>query len=287
MRLEEGTAAERPAVIRSGMDRRFSGSDALRVPAAMFADSGDRKIARRGLPDSAYHWLRALWRRRYRTPVSRVSFGNLRRVTPMCRVFGYDRGQPVDRYYIENFLAHHARDIRGRVIEIGDDSYTRRFGGHRIAKSDMLHVTENNPRATIVADLTRADHVPSDAFDGIIVTQTLHLMYDVRAAIRALHRILKPGGILLATFPGISQISQDEWGDYWYWSFTPLSARRLFEEVFPAASVEIGAYGNVVTAVAFLHGLAAEELRQEERDYRDADYGVLITLRAAKPEDTV
>jgi len=190
----------------------------------MFADSGYRKIARRMSPAPVYLWLRALWQRRHRAPVSRVRFGNLRRVTPMSRVFGYDLGQPVDRYYIENCLAHHTRDIRGRVMEIGDDLYTRRFGGDRVAKSGVLHVTETNPRATVVADLTRADHVASDAFDGINFTQTLHLIYDLRAAIRTLHRILKPGGVLLATFPGISQISQDEWGDYWYWSFTPLSA---------------------------------------------------------------
>jgi glycosyltransferase involved in cell wall biosynthesis len=227
------------------------------------------------------------WRKlRYHPPVGWVRFGSLRRVTPVSRLFGYDRGQPIDRYYIEDFLARHAADVRGRVLEIGDDSYTRKYGGRRVKISDVLHATAGNPQATIVADLTRADHIPSDAFDCIIFTQTLHLIYDLHSAIRTLYRILKPGGVLLATFPGISQISQDEWGDHWHWALTTISARRLFEEAFPAANVKVEAHGNVLAATSFLHGLAAEELRQKELNYRDPSYELLIALRAVKPEAT-
>jgi hypothetical protein len=120
----------------------------------------------------------------------------------------------------------------------------------------------------------------------VILTQTLHLIYDVRAALKTLYRILKPAGILLATAPGISQISEDQWGAYWCWSFTSLSVRRLFTEVFPAASVDIQAYGNVLAAAAFLYGLAAQELHKNELDHNDPSYEVLITVRAVKPEVT-
>jgi SAM-dependent methyltransferase len=215
--------------------------------------------------------------------VGQVSFGSLRRVKPISRSFGFDRGRPIDRYYIENFLARHAEDIQGRVLEIMDDSYTRQYGGRRVEISDVLDVAEDNPQATIVADLARADHVPSDAFDCIIFTQTLQLIYDAQAAIRTLHRILKPGGVLLATFPGISQ----ERGGDWYWRFTSRSARRLFEEAFPAPSVEVETYGNVLSAISFLHGLSVEELRQQELDRRRPGYDVTITLRAVKPEATL
>jgi len=192
----------------------------------------------------------------------------------------------VDRYYIENFLARQTDDIQGRVMEIMDDIYTRKYGGSRVKVSDVLDVAEDNPQATIVADLTHADQLPSDTFDCIIFTQTLQLIYDVRSAIRTLYRVLKPGGVLLATFPGTSQIPHKQCSDYWYWAFTRLSVRRLFEEFFPAANVEIEAHGNVLAAVSFLHGLATDELHQEELDYRDPDYEVLITLRAVKPETT-
>jgi SAM-dependent methyltransferase len=217
--------------------------------------------------------------------IGEIDFGGLRRLTPISREFGYDRGLPVDRYYIERFLAQHSGDIRGRVLEIGDDSYTRRFGGERVNRSDVLHVNKRNPVATFIGDLTKAEHLPPEAFDCFIVTQTLHLIYDVRVALKNIYRILKPGGIVLATVPGISQISIDEWADYWCWSFTRLSIGRLFAEIFPTRAVDIDAHGNVLAAIAFLHGVAMEELRREELDYRDPCYDLLITIRAVKPKD--
>jgi SAM-dependent methyltransferase len=207
----------------------------------------------------------------------------LRRLTPISRVFGLDRGQCIDRFYIERFLSVHARDIRGAVLEIGDDGYARRFGGDHLVTCDVLHVEAGHPGATIVADLVHADGMASGAFDCIIFTQTLQFIYGVQAAVKTLHRLLKPGGVLLTTVPGISQISRfdmDRWGEYW--RFTTLSMRRLFEVVFSPASVSVEAYGNVLTAVAFLHGLAAEELRPDELDYHDTDYELLITARAVK-----
>jgi SAM-dependent methyltransferase len=235
-------------------------------------------IARRALPIKLGIWLRD---RLVDGFPNGVHFGSLRRVTPISTSWGLERGLPVDRYYIEGFLARFAHDIRGRVLEAGDNSYTKRFGGSRVTRSDVLHVREGSPGATIVADLTRADHVESETFDCIILTQTLHLIYDTRSAIRTLHRILKPGGVLLATFPGISQIDHHDWGDSWYWSFTTLSARRLFEEIFSSPG-EVESHGNVLAALSFLHGLAAEELESRELDHHDPDYQLLIAVRAIK-----
>jgi glycosyltransferase involved in cell wall biosynthesis len=244
---------------------------------------GLKAVARHSLPGSVHRWLRS--RRRTadgRIPFGFVRFGDLRRLTPISRVFGFDRGTPIDRYYIENFLARNANDIRGRVLEVGDDTYNRKFGGDRVTKKDVLHVSAQNPRATIVADLATGDHIPSDSFDCIVLTQTLHLIYDVRGALSTLHRILKPGGILLVTVPGISQIDHYDWGETWYWSFTTRSARRLFEEVFPADRLEVQTHGNVLAATAFLHGISVEELCHDELDYDDPDYQVTIAVRAMK-----
>lgn len=216
------------------------------------------------------------------SPRGEAQIERMRSVEPVSRHWGYDRGTPVDRYYIENFLGRHASDVRGRVLEVGDDTYTRRFGGARVGVSDVLDVSEANPRATIVADLSRADHIPSNTFDCIILTQTLQLIFETRAAIKTIHRILKPSGVLLATVPGITRISHTEWAASWFWSFTSASARRLFEEVFPATGVQVESHGNVLVACAFLYGLAMEELQQEELDYHDPDYEVTIAVRAVK-----
>ena len=212
-----------------------------------------------------------------------IRFGALRRSTPIGRAFGFDRGQPIDRYYIERFLQAHAGDIRGHVLEVGGNEYARRFGHDRVTRCDVLHVEAGHAGTTIVADLTDARGITSDSFDCIICTQTLQHIYRARDAVATLHRLLKPGGVLLATVAGISQISRfdmDRWGDYW--RFTTLSARRLCEELFPQENVSIEAHGSVLTAVAFLHGLAVEDLRREELQHRDVDYELVITARAVK-----
>jgi SAM-dependent methyltransferase len=191
----------------------------------------------------------------------------------------------VDRYYIEKFLAEHAADVRGHVLDFGDDSYARKFGGGRVTKVDILHLTADNPRATIVADLSDGEQIPSNTFDCILCTQVLLLVYNIQAAIRTLFRILKPGGVVLVTAPGIQKISRRDMetcGDYW--RFTSLSLRRLFEGVFPKDHVESKAYGNVLAAMAFLHGLAVEDLQREALEYHDPDFEVSIALRAVKPQ---
>jgi SAM-dependent methyltransferase len=218
-----------------------------------------------------------------------VEFGDLGRLTPISRVFSLDRGLGVERYYIEQFLACNASDIQGHVLEFGDDQYTRKFGADRVTKSDVLHVAAGEPKATIVADLTCDDSIPSDTFDCIICTQTLQMIYEVRSAVRSLHRMLKPGGVVLVTSHGMSKIGRregvDPWGEYWH--FTAQSLRRLFLEVFLPQNVNIRVYGNVLAAIAFLHGLAATELRREALDHSDPDYEVIIAVRAAKPPSAI
>jgi SAM-dependent methyltransferase len=212
-----------------------------------------------------------------------LDLGDLRRVTPIDPLFGGGRGKPVDRHYIERFLSENAADIRGRVLEVAEDNYTRRFGGGRVAQSDVIHADPGNPRATLVADLTDAAEIPSDTFDCFICTQTLTYIYDVQRAVATIHRILKPGGVLLATVPGISQISpydRDRWGEYW--RFTTQSLRRLLTESFAPEDVTVVAHGNVLASTAFLQGLAVEDLRHDELDHHDQRYEMLITGRAVK-----
>jgi SAM-dependent methyltransferase len=237
------------------------------------------------MPTGIDGWLRRMRFDGAPPPPGAVHFGDLRRLTPISRAFGFDRGQPVDRYYIEGFLERHAPDVRGRVLEVGDDSYTRRFGGDQVTRRDVLHVHEGNPNATIVADLARGDAIPSAAFDCVILTQTLHLVYDMHAAAATLRRILAPGGVCLITVPGISQVDVGAWRETWHWSFTTTSLARLLGDAFGAQQVTVEASGNVLAATAFLYGLSATELTRAELDAIDASYPVTVTARAAAPVD--
>lgn len=242
-------------------------------------------FAQNNLPEPIHGWLQSQWQiYRHSPPLGQVNWGSLRREQPISRNL-CDRGRPIDRYYIENFLEGCSRDIRGRVLEIGDRAYTCRYGGDRVLQSDVLHVEEGNPEATIIGDLAYAPHIPSNTFDCLILTQTLQYLYDLQGALATLYRILKPGGTVLATLPSLTPLIDPQWNDCWYWNFTALSARRLFSEVFPSTGVRVDVYGNVLAATAFLHGLSTQELTPEELDYSDPSYQVLITVRAAKPEN--
>jgi hypothetical protein len=220
-------------------------------------------------------------------PVGRVRYGSLGRLKPISSHRGMERGQPIDRYYIERFLAGHAGDVYGRVLEIGDNTYTRRYGQERVSESVVLHVAEQKEHVTLIGSLTDPSSIPASCFDCFIVTQTLQLIYDVHTAARTIYHSLKPGGVALVTVPGISQISRydmDRWGHYW--SFTTRSAEELFAAVFPRDHLQIEAHGNVLAAISFLHGLASEELRSAELDHRDPDYQLLLTIRAQRPKET-
>ena len=145
------------------------------------------------LPTTIWDWIATKRFPTCRPPVGWVNFGSFRRVTPISADWGISRGHPIDRYYIESFLREHGADIRGRVLEVADNNYTVQFGGDRVTKSDILHATPDNPGATFVGDLATADNLPSQAFDCVILTQVMQYIYDDRAAVRNLWRILKPG----------------------------------------------------------------------------------------------
>jgi len=218
-----------------------------------------------------------------RPRVGHVQLGDLNRLTPISRDWGFDRGQAIDRLYIERFVTAYADDIRGEVLEVSNNEYTIRYGGSKVARSDVLHPDDGNPRATIVADLAVPNPGLEGRFDCIICTQTLQLIYEVRSAVTQLHRWLKPGGVALVSVPGISQISREDMqqtGDYW--RFTGAAVRRMFDEEFGEGAAEIEVLGNVLAATAFLHGMAAGEFDEGDLLERDPQFQMLTTARAVK-----
>jgi SAM-dependent methyltransferase len=206
------------------------------------------------------------------------------RVEPVSRRFGLERGTPVDRRYIEAFLAAEAHSIAGRVLEVGDAAYTRRFGGDRVARSEVLHTDPGATGATLAGDLARPETLPAAAFDCFLCTQTLNFVFDPAAALAGARRLLAPGGTLLLTVGGISQISRfdaDRWG--MFWGFTPQSLAKLLDATFPGAH-EIRSFGNPLAAAALLYGLAVEDLPEPSLlDRADPDYPVILAAAARVP----
>ena len=223
-------------------------------------------------------------------PLGMARRGAMRRLRPVSEDWGFDRGKPVDRWYLEDFLNRFSRqagygagDIQGRVIEVGGDDYARRFASGEGTTIDVLHVSAENPKATVVGDLVTGDGVPENAFDCVICTQTLHVLYDFQAAVgrctgcsrRAASRSSRSPASPAAASPTATSGAT-----------TGVSPHRVpggcsrSRSARPTCGSET--YGNLLTAMGFLQGMAAEEFRDWELKVRDPDYEVLIGIRAQK-----
>jgi peptidoglycan/xylan/chitin deacetylase (PgdA/CDA1 family)/glycosyltransferase involved in cell wall biosynthesis len=214
--------------------------------------------------------------------MSRVEWGDLRRVQPLSPRWGLDRGQPIDRYYIEWFLERHRTDVRGRVLEVRDARYTRQFGGSEVTRSDVLDVDASNDSATIIADLRSASTISTATYDCIILTHVLQFIDDIHLALSECFRILRPGGTLLVTAPCITRVDVETGPDGDYWRFTEASARRHFAAVFPATDFEVSTFGNVGACGAFLQGISSQEMTPAELLAVDLAFPLLIGVRAVK-----
>ena len=212
----------------------------------------------------------------------------LRRVTVLYP--GRARGTPIVRYYWHHFLQKHRKDIQGRVLEIGTTGTVRRFGGSNVQRAEAIDIIPANDKVTIVADLAKADHLPSDQFDCFVNQFTMHIIYDFKDALYHSIRLLKPGGVLLVNFPARSGYPNEgfdlkEAGKTWvYWWFTPAVVKKVLEELgLTEKDYEIMTYGNFFGLMAYMAGIGAEELTPRELEYEDSDIPLLICVRVVKP----
>ncbi len=195
---------------------------------------------------------------------------------PVSRDFGFSRGTPIDRYYIDEHIKKYKKYITGNVIEIGDNLYTRQFGKN-IKNSDILtYDNKTQAQNLIIGDLTKYNTLPPSKYDCFVCTQTLNFTYEVGKAIEGASHILKPGGYFLGTVAGLTQISEYDmkrWGDYW--RFTHKSLQKLLINNFE--DIEVVTFGNALSATALIQGLCTEDLPVKKLlDKKDPAYEVLI-----------
>jgi SAM-dependent methyltransferase len=226
--------------------------------------------------DPNYRRLRRLIRPAWPAP--------LRRSRPLSECWGFDRGTPIDRYFIEQFLQENQSDIRGRVLEVKSKAYSDQFG-RGVERADILDVDPTNSEATLIADLANATGIAEDQFDCFILTQTLQLIFDVRSAVEHAHRILRHGGVLLITVPVVSRMAPRYGLETDFWRFTPASCQELFGNIFGAQGVTINSPGNMFACVSFLYGMALEEVPRKKLEKVDPNFPLLVTVRAVKAKE--
>lgn len=222
-------------------------------------------------------------RRQLRRTLNRPRWGNLRRLQPFSETFGFDRGTPIDRYYMHRFLEAEAAAIHGDAGEIAAPDYLQQYGGGRLRRVDVIDIDPGNPRATIVADLAEAGSLPSDSFDCLVVMQTLQYTARPELALAGCLRAIRPGGSLLLAVPALAPHDQREAETADHWRFWPAGVASMLRRTAPDMDHQVTGYGNLVAALAFLHGLCAEELEPAELLAHDPRFPIVVCARTDRP----
>lgn len=199
-------------------------------------------------------------------------------VKPLSYNYGFSRGKghSIARYYIDSFVKEHIEDIKGSVMEIGDSRYTM-LGGNAVKKRQILVLEGETEGDYVKGNLETGEGIQNGSIDCFILTNVFSCLFDVKKAVYYVGKCLKNGGSAIITVPGIAILSRttnELYGQFW--RFTPLGIRKLLEENIPEANISIMEYGNVKTSAAFLYGLTIEDLTQEELDYHDSSYPLII-----------
>lgn len=200
---------------------------------------------------------------------------------PISQLYGLDRGEAIDRFFIEKFLENNKDIVTGKCLELLNNDYTNKYG-HDVSVSDILDIDSNNKNATIHGDIKNLEQIPDNQYDCIILTQVLQFIDDYESAIKECHRILKNGGVILVTVPSVSRIDCASGTEGDYWRFTEASAKYIFGKFFALENITVTSHGNAVIGAKFLLGFSQEEVSKEQLNYNDLNFPLIITVRACK-----
>lgn len=215
-------------------------------------------------------------------PGEPVDWGDLRRLRPFT-TWGIERGTPLERYYVDRFIAARADRVTGRVLEVGAAEYATRFG-RRVRSVDVLDVDPANRIATRVGDLGTPGVLEADRWDCFLLLFTLQYPRDLTTALAQSWACLAPGGTLFLAVPGLTRMDPDNRANDRH-RFTPVRLRELLAETCGDAEVEVETYGNLLVVVAYLLGLAAEDLRADELAVADPDFPLVHAAAITRRRD--
>jgi hypothetical protein len=207
-------------------------------------------------------------------------WGNLRRTKPFSSSYGFERGQPIDRYYLHRFLSAHRDLIAGDVLEIQGTSYTERFG-RDLTRADSFDI-EARYEPTYICDFAHCGAViPDDAYDCLLLPNALPHFRELDRCLAHALRVVRPAGIILASAAGLLPLTGDAPD---YWRMTPHGWREMLGAAWPGATLEVAGHGNCLSAVGAQLGLALEELTEAELDVHDPRFPVLTTMLCRLPQ---
>jgi hypothetical protein len=237
-----------------------------------------------GLRPQAKRVLGPVWPSRVRCITQGLTFprwGNLRRLQQFSRDhFGFDRGTPIDRYYVDQFFQQHRDAITGDVLEIQKNMYAGRYGQH-LRKVDSFDIEADPDRPpTFLCDLAYSEGVlPSEAYDCLLMPCTLSVLRELEPCLRNALRVLRPNGVILTSGSALIPLDS-ETADYWH--MTPAGWRVFLPSVWPGCEILVEGHGNCLAVLAASMGLVVEDLTAKELDYYDPMLPVTTTIFCRK-----
>ena len=231
-----------------------------------------------GLPKPVRRAISYGWRH---APGKTLDWGTLRRLEPLSPRLGNDRGTPTNRYFYKKFLEEHRADIVGDVLEIKEDYYASELASGPI-KLTIADIKADNPLINLCADLAVPGSLPTEAYDCALITGVLQFVSDLDAAFQNLYASLRPGGVALIIVPTVARVDTEDF-EYDRWRLTPTGLATVADRACAGAQVTTKGYGNILAVVAFLYGIAAEELSREELDFDDPVYPLIACAVLRKP----
>jgi SAM-dependent methyltransferase len=158
----------------------------------------------------------------------------------------------------------------GRILDVGCATGTFLLGMKELPGWEVAGV-EISPHAANIARKHQLEvftgtleeaHLPSSSFDAVTLWDVLEHLHDPMEGLREIHRILKPGGILVLRVPNGSSWDAKWFGPTWagwdaprhLYVFTIDTLKKMMEAAgfqISQMSCEIGSYPTFVLSVRF------------------------------------
>ncbi len=140
------------------------------------------------------------------------------------------------------FLRRHGKDVTGSVLNCGSNNdlygYRRFFpkcSRYRLLDLKTPEQWPGKPRDIVIADVQNMPQIPTDSEDCIIAYWLLYFLSNHRSALAEFRRVLKPNGILLASFIGNALKFNPNVLRRW----TPIEALEALEPFYEVEEVEL------------------------------------------------
>lgn len=209
-------------------------------------------------------------------PFGAIEYSDFKRYAPLCHDYGYSRGTPIDRYYLEQFIREIRSYVVGYTLEIGGSRENQYLYGFTNAMSYKTMDMHQKPEVDITGDIHDPNSLGSNSFDSIILFNVLEHCEKPWIVVENIYNWLTKRGSVFCMVPNSQRIHRDPKD---YWRILPDGMRSLFAK-FPIKQLYL--YGNPITTIATMMGVAAEELSSEELNSFNSEYLVATCIYACK-----